>query len=310
MRRLHAFFTESAGTRRSFEAMERTPSIARLGLSVPYEWWPSVPILKEIEAAGFGWVQIPSPPASVLTTPREAGRHAGALAGALETTTLRRVIHAPSSVRAGSRDGDHVLEGLVAYAADVGAEQIVYHAASIPDGRASEAAILAETHSLALVARRAEALGVMIALENLGPVFPGPELLSFTPLVLRTMVNRIGSPAVGICLDIGHANVVAANRHADIQELIRPALDHVVLFHLHDNLGARRGGTPPPELDPLRLDLHLPPGRGTIDWRRLAPLLGLSSHAPVLLEVHPPRPSPAAINEAAVEALFGKPVAV
>ena len=291
--------------------MQPMPSIARLGLSVPYEWWPSLPTLKEIEAAGFGWVQIPSPPPSVLTTARDAGRHARALAGALETTTLRRVLHAPSGVRAGSRDGDRVLEGLVAYAADVGAEQVVYHAASIPDGRASEAAILAETHSLALVARRAEALAVTIALENLAPVFPGPELLSFTPLVLRTMVNRIGSPAVGICLDIGHANVVAACRHADIDELIRPALDHAVLFHLHDNLGARRDGTPPPELDPLRLDLHLPPGRGTVDWPRLAPLLARRPQAPLLLEVHPPRPGPAAIHEAAVEALFGtqRPVA-
>ena len=40
--------------------MERSDLSQRLGLSVPYEWWPSTPLLKEIEAAEFGWVQVPS----------------------------------------------------------------------------------------------------------------------------------------------------------------------------------------------------------------------------------------------------------
>ena len=38
----------------------------RLGLSVPHEWWPSAPLLKSYEAAGFAWVQLHSPPLSVL----------------------------------------------------------------------------------------------------------------------------------------------------------------------------------------------------------------------------------------------------
>ena len=65
-------------------------------------------------------------------------------------------------------------------------------------------------------------------------------------------------------------------------------LDTVTLFHAHDNLGARwqptgtEGG-----VDPLRLDLHLPPGRGSLPWERVA--LRLAGHdAPLMLEVHPP----------------------
>jgi sugar phosphate isomerase/epimerase len=85
---------------------------------------------------------------------------------------------------------------------------------------------------------------------------------------------------------------------------VLPVLDSVTLFHLHDNLGARRGGTSPPELDPLRLDLHLPPGRGSVPWQRITPLLA-AHDAPLLLEVHPPHRSPPGdLFAEAYEALF------
>jgi sugar phosphate isomerase/epimerase len=196
-----------------------------------------------------------------------------------------------------------VLEGLLGYAAETGAERVVYHAANHPDEPASEDKLLAETRSLAQLAGRAERLGVIIALENLAPVFPGPEALSFKPLLLRTMAKRISSPAVGLCLDLGHANIVAGLHGSDPIELIEPALDRAVLFHLHDNLGARRGRNGTREIDPLRLDLHLPPGRGNLPWARMAPLLA-RRQAPLLLEVHPPhRPSPASLYETAIRAL-------
>jgi sugar phosphate isomerase/epimerase len=275
----------------------------RLGLNVPYEWWPAAPILKEIEAAGFGWVQVPSPPPAVLINPRLSSRHAAGLSEVLGTSGLHPILHGPGEVTAGNADGDRVIEGLLGYAAEIGAQRVVYHAANHPDEPASEDRLLAETRSLARLARHADRRGITIALENLAPVFPGPEALSFKPLLLRTMAKRISSPSVGLCLDLGHANVVAGLHGSDPIELIEPALDRTVLFHLHDNLGARRGREEAPELDPLRLDLHLAPGRGNVPWDRLAPLLA-HRQAPLLLEVHPPhRPSPAHLFEAAVREL-------
>jgi sugar phosphate isomerase/epimerase len=282
--------------------MEQSPLQSRLGLSVPYEWWPSAPFLKETEAAGFAWVQIPSPPPSVLVDPRDAARHAGGLAAALGTTGLRRIVHGPGSLQVGTSDADRAMAGLLSYAADAGAEFVVYHAANFPDRPASEDRLLAETRSLATAADLAESLGVVVAIENLAPVFPGPDALSFAPSVLRTMANRIGSPALGLCLDVGHANVVAGLRRADPMELIEPAFNHTVLFHLHDNLGARRGGQSPTELDPVRLDLHLPLGRGSAPWETLTPRLR-AHPAPLVLEIHPPRPSAAALHESALESL-------
>lgn len=276
----------------------------RLGLSIPYEWWPAVPLLKEIEATGFGTVQIPAPPASVLVDARQCVRHSGAVREALDTTSLSSVVHGPGSLKAGSPEGDAVFEGLLAYAAELGARHIVYHGACHPDAPSSEDALLAETRSLARLAERAERLGVAIAIENLAPVFPGPEVLSARPLLLRTMVRRIGSPAVGLCIDVGHANVIASLHHADPLELIEPALDVAILFHLHDNLGSRRQPGPVPAgIDPLRLDLHLSPGRGTVPWRSLASHLK-RGEAPLILEIHPShRPSTPALHEAALEAL-------
>ena len=278
----------------------------RLGLSVPYEWWPAAPMLKEIEAAGFGWVQIPSPPESILADPRAAAKHAAATRAALEVTSLSAMIHAPGDLRTGSSTAaDRAFEGLISYAGDIGSPLVVYHAANVLDDRDAEEAIETETRSLTAIAPLAERLGVTIALENLAPVFPGVEVLSFTPRVVRSMAKSIGSPAVGVCIDIGHAHLVASLRSADVVDLIAPAMDEAVAFHVHDNFGSRRTAGPRLDLDPIRLDLHLPPGKGSAPWHRIAPMLRRND-APLLLEIHPPRLAPSRLHAEARSVLFPK----
>jgi sugar phosphate isomerase/epimerase len=280
------------------------PIDCRLGLGVPTEWWPSGPLLKSFEAAGFVSTQVPSPPSSVLADARRLSRHAGALREALATTGLATVVHAPNDLLVGTPAEDRAMEGLLAYAAEIGASRVVYHAHALPDSPANEDLLLAETRSLARFAARAERLGVTIAIENLSPVYPGPERLSDTPLTLRALAHRIGSPAIRLCLDLGHAHIVAGLKHTRLDHLVEPALDTTVLFHLHDNLGARWDRSAPAGLDPLRLDLHLPPGRGTLPWERMAPLL--ENHpAPLLLEVHPPHRPQADVLFAAIRKLLG-----
>lgn len=282
---------------------------ARLGLGVPHEWWPSARLLKSYEAAGFALVQVPSPPESVLVDARQLSRHGEALRTALATTALVPIVHAPATLLVGTAADDRAFEGLLAYAAEIGAPQVVYHAHALPDHASAEDRLLAETRSLARLAARAERLGVTIAIENLAPVYPGPERLSDTPLVVRALVHRIASPSIGLCLDVGHAHIVAGLKHTSIERLIAPALDSVVLFHLHDNLAARWDRSTPAGLDPLRLDLHLPPGRGNLPWANVASML--TDHgAPMLLEVHPPnRPQPDELLAATTEALSVAPEA-
>jgi sugar phosphate isomerase/epimerase len=293
---------------RSPEGRPHDPLAGRLGLSVPYEWWPSAPLLKSYEAAGFGWVQLHAPPASVLSDPRESTRHARAAAACLSTTSLRAVVHAPGSLRVGNAGGDRAFDGLLSYAAELGCEQVVYHALALPDAPTSEEALVAEGRSLAALARIAEMRGVRIAIENLAPLYPGPEVLSANPLSLRGLAQRVDSDAVSICLDIGHAHVIADLRHTWVEKLCEPVLDVVSLFHLHDNLGARwQPAGDEAGVDPLRLDLHLPPGRGTLRWDRLAPLLA-GHHAPMVLEVHPPyRPRASELATRTVHLLHRRP---
>jgi sugar phosphate isomerase/epimerase len=268
--------------------MTMNPFGGSVGLNVPNEWWPSPAMLKSLEAAGFGRVQFHAPPVSVLSDPGQCGRHARALGAVLDTTGLAAVVHAPSGLRMGTRAGDRAADGLLGYASEIDASHVVYHACALPDAPESEDALLFESRSLADLAPRAERLGVTIAIENLAPVFPGVEPLSANPMVLRGVAHRIGSDRVGLCLDLGHAHIVAELRRTSLEALLHPVLDVVTLFHLHDNLGARwQPDSADAGLDPLRLDLHLPPGRGTLPWRRVLP--DVANHeAPAVLEVHPP----------------------
>lgn len=269
-------------------AHSKDPLAGRLGLSVPYEWWPSAALLKSYEAAGFDWVQLQSPPASVLRDPRQCNRHAAAVDNALRNTTLRTVIHAPGSLRLGTSATNRAMEGMLSYAAELGAGQVVYHAMAVPDGAENASALAAEAEALARIAPVAERLEVTIAIENLAPLYPGPEPASASPMALRGLAQRVGSPRVALCLDVGHAHVIADTRHTSVELMCEPVLNTVSMIHLHDNLGARRK----PHgaelgVDPLRLDLHLSPGRGTLPWQLIGPLLR-RHRAPMLLEVHPP----------------------
>jgi sugar phosphate isomerase/epimerase len=298
--------------REAATATERRPGggrlAGRLGLSVPHEWWPSPPLLKSYEAAGFSWVQLHAPPASVLADPRLCTRHAVAVRVSLATTGLSAIVHAPAGLRAGSAAGDRSFMGLLSYAAEIGASQVIYHALALPETPAAEEPLAAEERSLTSLTSVAERLDVTIALENLAPLFPGPETLSANPLSLRSLARRIGSEHVALCLDVGHAHVIADGRHTWVERLCEPVLDLVSVVHVHDNFGARRRPTGEElGVDPVRLDLHLPPGRGTLGWKRLAPHLA-GAEAPLVLEVHPPhRPRASELAATAAKLLAPRP---
>jgi sugar phosphate isomerase/epimerase len=267
----------------------------RLGLSVPAGWWPSAPLLKSYEAAGFGWVQVHAPPAAVLAIPSLAHRHAAGISAPLATTSLRAMVHAPGDLWLTAPRGRRAFEGLLGYAAECGAAAVVYHALALPDDPANADRLSAEARALEELAAVAERLEVTIAIENLAPLYPGPETVAASPQNLRMLALRVGSSHLSICLDVGHAHIVAEGRHTGIGDLCDPALDHVAAFHVHDNLGARWPGHEPEvelSIDPLRLDLHLAPGRGTVPWELMAPRLH-HHDAPLILEVHPPYRPPA-----------------
>jgi sugar phosphate isomerase/epimerase len=265
----------------------------RLGLDHPVGSWPSKPRLKSYEAAGYALVQVRMPSRSLLADLTAVEAHAAALRDVLRLTGLRLILHAPDDLLAGTPEHDRQLDGALTYACLAGSELLVYHGARIPiaDG-AVRARLRDEERSLRRALRRSATLGVRIAIENLAPVYPGPEHVCHDPSAVADLVRRLDSDHAGVCLDVGHAHIAAELAGCELLDVVDPVLEHVILFHVHDNLGARtrvpcRGG-----IEPLRLDLHLPPGAGTVPWPALAPRIA-GHPAPVQLEVHPAgRPEP------------------
>jgi len=272
----------------------------RLGLNLHRNHWPTAHALKAHEAAGFAWVQVHTPPSPMLCGRERTRLHARALRRVLDTTGLQLILHAPDDLTAGAPKQDRAFEGLLDYAAEARAELIVVHALNIPLGDRDRAA--AEEQSLHRLTARARALDLTLALENLAPVYPASPRICHDPLAVRDLVRRLGSPAAGMLFDIGHAHITGK-----VDTLKRCAGD-IVLFHVHDNLGARLNGLEAPGVDPLRLDLHLAPGAGSLPWHRVAPLLE-HHEAPLMLEIEPShRPGLVTLAELAADLLRPVPV--
>jgi sugar phosphate isomerase/epimerase len=269
---------------------------ARLGIDQPPGWWPAVPRLKSYEAAGFRHLQVSIASRELLCDQRLLLTHAGALRESIRLTGLALIVHVPGELMAGSPEHDAHLRGALRYAALAGAEMLVYHGLRVPvDHPQLRRRLALEEHSLRRLTDVAGGLGVRIAIENLAPPYPGKKFVCHCPLAVAELVRRLDHEQVGICLDIGHAHVAAGYAGCALLELIEPVLDRVILFHVHDNFGARPAAPRAGGIEPVRLDLHLAPGAGTVPWDLLAPVL--SGHpAPLCLEIHPgKRPLPATL---------------
>jgi sugar phosphate isomerase/epimerase len=260
----------------------------RLGLNVHRDAWPGTAVLSRYRAAGFAWVQVHTPPRAMLAERRHGLRHARAVRAELEGAGLRLLLHAPDDLSAGTIEHDRAFDGLLDYAEAAGAELIAYHGLNFAEADGPAAARLRERAQLeerSLIPRlqRAHSLGITVAIENLAPVYPSPARRCHDPLAVRDLVRRLDSPAAGMLLDLGHLHITADATRSDLATVVAACAPDVALFHAHDNLGCRRG-VDAPGVDPIRLDLHLPPGRGTLPWARIAGVVGAHA-APVMLEI-------------------------
>lgn len=125
-----------------------------------------------------------------------------------------------------------------ALAKELGAENVVFHGSCFPFLRGGYLTNWAEK-SAEFYQKLAEEFGLHIHMENSMDLDPTP---------LRELMERVSSPLVRVCLDIGHANLSRAPIAAWF-EMLGPYIDYL---HLSDNPGA--------------FDDHLPMGAGTVDW--------------------------------------------
>lgn len=173
-----------------------------------------------------------------------------------------------------------VLDASIRFADEIGADVVVCHAgqrvASLDARHSFKDQLAAERSALREAGETAGELGVTIAVENYYPELPivlgAVYDYSVWPSELAEQVSSVDHPAVGICLDVGHAALAANAFGFDYLEecaIAAPLIRHV---HLHDNLeNPNLTGAPPVSEHPVYGlgDLHLPPGRGTIPLEEL-----------------------------------------
>jgi sugar phosphate isomerase/epimerase len=121
------------------------------------------------------------------------------------------------------------------------------------DERKVEAAMTSIEHLRAF----AKPLGVRILLENIPNELSAPE-----KLVEFIQITHFDD--VGVCFDLGHANLMS-----NVAEAFETLKRHIHSTHVHDNAGDR--------------DSHLWPGAGKIDWKETMNLLRSAPNTPPLL---------------------------
>jgi sugar phosphate isomerase/epimerase len=124
----------------------------------------------------------------------------------------------------------------------LGGRLVVVHPGSEKTGGTSQDAdrVDALRRSAEELTRVAESLDVVYALENLPPGHVGDDMA-----VLRSIVDQIDSPHLGLNYDSGHANLTG-----DPISALDAGGSRIVGTHIHDNDGSG--------------DEHLPPGSGDI----------------------------------------------
>jgi sugar phosphate isomerase/epimerase len=194
-------------------------------------------------------------------------------------TGLAYTVHAPLEVNLMDLTAHDVqrdvLEASLWFANSIGADVVVCHAGQRVGSRDARYSLReqfsAERAALREAGDLAEKLDVTIAVENYYPELPivrgAVYDYSVWPSQLAEQISAVDHPAVGLCLDVGHAALAASVFGFDFLEecaTVAPLVRHI---HLHDNLVRTNvTGEPPVSEHPVYGlgDLHLPPGRGTI----------------------------------------------
>jgi sugar phosphate isomerase/epimerase len=103
----------------------------RLGLNVHRDQWPTAALLDSYESSGFSWVQVHIPPRPMLADRERCRSHARALRAALTPHGLRLLLHGPDDLSVGTIEHDRAFDGLMDYAAEAGAQLVVYHGLAV-----------------------------------------------------------------------------------------------------------------------------------------------------------------------------------
>lgn len=141
------------------------------------------------------------------------------------------------------------------FAKDIGSKIVTIHPGGFGAIGASYPKITRERNfkSIEGLTKYASERNIIIGLENM-PIMPMNQLEdAISPYNILKIVKTIDSENLRITWDIGHSHTTQYS----FDEFFNSFKNHVVHFHLHDNLGPIEGWC----------DTHLEVGKGTINWK-------------------------------------------
>ncbi len=262
-------------------------------------------VLEQGVALGFDGVEIGLDGLNAIRNGRVIPAEVTRGRAILSRYPLRVTVHGPNELNLSRHTARSVeiLGSCLEAAAGLGAEVFVYHSGQIalhdaasglkpPPGESELRDMWSrETEALTPMARRAGELGLVLVVENRDPHLweiaalerwglSGQALIRYHQGMrldlIAAQVAAIGSPHLGVCLDVGHA-FLAAPYWPDPDYLagVRAAGPWIRHVHLHDNYG-RLDDVSVSLADRLifgEADCHLPPGWGSIPLREVVAIL-------------------------------------
>jgi len=193
---------------------------------------------------------VATPAAAIRRHLEDAGLAADSLHAYIELEMLDGPTFDLSAADASVREaGLEIARHETQFARDLGCRDIIVHPVGPGDTQGDTFRPDTFRASAERLAQLAEAAGVRYLVENMPPPMFGQDAA-----LLRTIVDEVDSPHLGLTYDAGHAHV--AKRPVQIVHDMGPRLWGV---HLHDNAGAE--------------DDHLLPGMGTLPFDDVAAAL-------------------------------------
>ncbi len=141
---------------------------------------------------------------------------------------IRQSVHVPWTANPMLAETEPCLRRELELAGDLGASMVVIHFHA-------EQGVQAYANAVLPVLRQAASQGIKIAIEN--TVNTGPEDFNRLFAALQNL-HPPGSPPVGMCFDLGHANLFASTRNDYLEYLDQLGPDvPIIHLHLHENWG-------------------------------------------------------------------------
>lgn len=245
---------------------------------------------------GCSHVEVSARRLDMIAGGRIVEERAEAVAEILARHSMTPVLHANHAINFMDRPNHAmhwaVAEASVRLAGRMNMPSIVIHSGHVPVDvwlASKKSLITEEREDLKRLSDLAGEAGTRLALENLIADPRGRKVCSGAdPRAVGEQIIAVDHPALGGCLDFGHAFLSAPVLGFDFLAAVSDFSEAVWHLHLHDNCGIPDTGAIGDSGDQVAFgvgDLHMPMGWGRIPWEEVLPAMRLRNGTFAMIEL-------------------------